>query len=51
MDDNMHINDSDEVDFSYPEGFEKAAKSLDFLPDDETRRQILLALVTGMAMQ
>ena len=39
------IDLSKEVDFTHPEGFMEAVASLDFLPDDNTRVQILNTLV------
>jgi uncharacterized protein YjeT (DUF2065 family) len=38
----------DEVPFTYPQGFEQMAASLDFLPDDGSREQMLMALASGM---
>jgi hypothetical protein len=40
------LSGDDPVDFSYPDGFLNAAKSLQFLPDDGTRIQVM----TGMTM-
>jgi len=41
------IDKSKEVDFSYPEGFQEAVASLDFLPED-VAAQMLAVLATGM---
>lgn len=41
----------DAVQFTYPEGFNNVAHSLQFLPDDDTRKQTLTGLVIGMLMQ
>jgi hypothetical protein len=40
------LSGDDLVDFSYPEGFLSAAKSLQFLPDDGTKLQVM----TGFTM-
>jgi hypothetical protein len=39
------LADDEPLDFSYPDGFLSAAKSLDFLPDDQTRIQMLMGLL------
>ena len=44
------LADDEEVPFDFPEGFEAMAHSLQFLPDDETRKQVLMGLAQGMAM-
>lgn len=36
----------DNVDFSYPEGFFRAANSLEFLPDTQTRVQMMTVLMS-----
>jgi hypothetical protein len=38
------LKDSDEVPFTYPEGYQAVAKSLDFLPEDK-REAALSALM------
>ena len=38
------IDKTKEVDFSYPEGFNEAVASLDFLPDEELRVQMITAI-------
>lgn len=39
--------DDKKVDFTYPEGFTKAANSLTFLPE-ESRAEFLLAMVAAI---
>lgn len=42
--------DNEKVDFTYPEGFIEAANSLDFLPDEESRKEFLEAFVRATFM-
>lgn len=41
--------DQEKVEFTYPEGFKKAAEALDFLPEEE-REGALAGLAIGMLM-
>ena len=53
MSENVEIRllaDDEEVPFTFPEGFNEMAHALQFLPDDETRKQVLMGLAAGMAM-
>ena len=50
MSENTAAIDKDaEIDFSYPEGFKKAAASLDFLPE-ESREATLERFISGILM-
>lgn len=40
--------DDQKVSFTYPDGFIQAANSLEFLPDEESRKQFLGILVTSL---
>ena len=42
------MNKNEVLDYSYPEGFKKAAESLDFLPEEE--REGFLSLFLAMLM-
>jgi len=46
MDNQTTIDKNKLVDFSYPEGFAEAAASLDFLPDEAMREQMLHTLAS-----
>ena len=48
---NRVLADEEEALFTYPEGFDMVANALDFIPDEEMRKQALLGLVLGMLMQ
>lgn len=39
------IGQDDLVPFTYPDGFNQVAKTLDFLPDNGTRENLLSAMV------
>ena len=52
MSDNVELRilaDDEEVPFTYPEGFELMAHSLQFLPE-EMRKQVLFGLASGMLL-
>lgn len=38
------------ISFNYPEDFIEAANSLQFLPDEETRKQFLSILISSILM-
>ncbi len=38
------------VSFTYPEGFIEAANSIQFLPDEEGRKQFLATFVSSISM-
>lgn len=43
----MEIDVNEKVDFSYPEGFQKAVDSLTFLPEEQ-RAAMLIVLITSL---
>ncbi len=46
---NEQLDLTQEVDFTYPEGFQQAAAALDFLPEEE--RESFLALMVQIGLQ
>jgi len=47
-DQDKSVDLSKPVDFSYPEGFMEAAAALEFLPDEESRLQMVAMVSSGM---